>query len=250
MERQSSIISFRKGDFMNKSKIEWTDKTWNPITGCTQIGDGCKNCYAKKMAHRLHAMKNPRYENEFKVTIHEDLFDAPLKMKNPSVIFVCSMSDLFHEEVNFIHIEKIFHTMERADQHIFQVLTKRPERLLQFSKEHKIPDNVWVGTSLESETYRERVDILRNVKARIRFLSCEPLLGSLKHIDFKGIDWVVTGGESGSNARPVDKAWILEIRDICQEERIPFFFKQWGGWNKKKNGHELDGKIYKEMPNK
>lgn len=186
------------------------------------------------MAHRLHAMKNPRYENEFKVTIHEDLFDAPLKIKNPSVIFVCSMSDLFHEEVSFMHIEKIFHTMERAKQHIFQVLTKRPERLLQFSREHKIPDNVWVGTSLESEVYRERVDILRNVEARIRFLSCEPLLGSLKHIDFKGIDWVVTGGESGSNARPVDKAWILEIRDICQKEEIPFFFKQWGGWNKKK----------------
>lgn len=233
---------------MNKTKIEWTDKTWNPITGCTQISEGCQNCYAKKMAKRLYAMRNPRYINKFNITIHEDLFEVPLTIKKPSVVFVCSMSDLFHENIPFDKIAKIFDTMKEANWHIFQVLTKRPDRLLEFSKIYKIPENVWVGTSVELKKYEYRVDLLKQVDAKIKFLSCEPLLGSLKTINFSGINWVVVGGESGSNARPVNKQWILEIRDICVSQKIAFFFKQWGGWNKKKNGHLLDGQEYKEMP--
>lgn len=242
------LETLKRGDRMNKTKIEWTDKTWNPITGCTQISEGCQNCYAKKMAKRLAAMKNPRYENEFNVTIHQDLFNIPLTIKKSSVVFVCSMSDLFHEEVDYIYIKAIFEVMKNADWHIFQVLTKRPDRLLEFSKSYKIPKNVWVGTSIELEKYKSRVEILKQVDAKIKFLSCEPLLGSLKNIDFSGINWVVVVGESGSGARPVEKKWILEIRDICAKEKIAFFFKQWGGWNKKKNGHLLDGKEYKQMP--
>ncbi|MEG0077403.1 MAG: phage Gp37/Gp68 family protein [Anaerorhabdus sp.] len=233
---------------MNKTRIEWTEKTWNPITGCTQISEGCQNCYAKTMAHRLKAMGNPRYENEFKVTVHKDLFDLPLKSKKPSVIFVCSMSDLFHEKVSYKVIKEIFDIMEKANWHIFQVLTKRPDRLLEFSKQNSIPDNVWIGTSLELKKYESRVKILRKVKAKTKFLSCEPLLGSLKSVNFKGIDWVVVGGESGHNARPVEEEWLIELRDICKDEKIAFFFKQWGGWNKKKNGHMLKGKEYKQMP--
>ena len=224
---------------MNNSKIEWTDKTWNPITGCTQVSAGCKNCYAKKMARRLHAMGNPRYINEFNVTVHEDLFEVPLHIKKPSIVFVCSMSDLFHEEVSFEIIEKIFDTMKQANWHIFQVLTKRPERLLEFSKEYKIPKNVWVGTSVENSNVLNRVNILKEVQANIRFLSCEPLLGSLCEIDLENIHWVVVGGESGSNARPVEKKWIIELRDECKRYNVPFFFKQTGSFLKK------DGKIYR-----
>lgn len=248
MIRWKDIMFFQIGVHMNKTKIEWTDKTWNPITGCTQISTGCKNCYAKKMARRLHAMKNPRYINEFDITIHEDLFEVPLNIKKPSVVFVCSMSDLFHEDVSFDEITKIFDTMKKANWHIFQVLTKRPERLLEFSKNYEIPENVWVGTSVENKDFIYRVEILEQVQAKIHFLSCEPLLGSLDEMELTNIQWVVVGGESGSNARPVEKKWIIELRDKCEKEKIPFFFKQWGGWNKKKNGHELDGKIYKQMP--
>lgn len=233
---------------MNKTKIEWTDKTWNPITGCTQVSSGCKNCYAKKMAKRLHAMGNPRYKNEFKITIHEDLFEVPLTIKKPSVVFVCSMSDLFHEDVPYESIKKIFDTMKKADWHIFQVLTKRPERLLEFSQSYKIPKNVWIGTSVENNENIYRAEILKNVQAKIHFLSCEPLLGSLENLCLDNIQWVVVGGESGSGARPVEKDWIINLRDNCQKSKVPFFFKQWGGWNKKKNGHELDGKVYKQMP--
>lgn len=233
---------------MNKTKIEWTDKTWNPITGCTQVSSGCKNCYAKKMAKRLHAMGNPRYKNEFQITIHEDLFKVPLTIKKPSVVFVCSMSDLFHEDVPYESIKKIFDTMKKADWHIFQVLTKRPERLLEFSQNYKIPKNVWVGTSVENDENIYRAEILKNVQAKIHFLSCEPLLGSLENLCLDNIQWVVVGGESGSGARPVEKDWIINLRDNCERSGVPFFFKQWGGWNKKKNGHELDGKVYKQMP--
>ena len=233
---------------MNKTKIEWTDKTWNPITGCTQISEGCKNCYAKKMARRLHAMRNPRYTNEFEVTIHEDLFNNPLTIKQPSIVFVCSMSDLFHENVSYETIEKIFDTMKKAHWHIFQVLTKRPERLLEFSNRYTIPNNVWVGTSVENQENIYRADILKKVKAHVHFLSCEPLLGELSNLLLDNIQWVVVGGESGSGARPVKREWIIELRDKCRQANVPFFFKQWGGWNKKKNGHELDGEIYKQMP--
>ncbi len=234
---------------MNNTKIEWTEKTWNPITGCSAVSLGCKNCYAKKMANRLYAMKNPRYLNNFAVTVHEDLFNQPLKIKKSSFIFVCSMSDLFHESISFEIISQIFDVMKKANWHIFQVLTKRPERLLKFSKNHQIPDNVWIGTSVENDTVLYRVDILRKVNAKVHFLSCEPLLGPLKNLNLYNIEWVVVGGESGSNSRPIKKEWVLDIKDKCKMQNIPFFFKQWGGWNKKKNGSELDGKEYKEMPN-
>lgn len=233
---------------MNNTKIEWTEKTWNPVTGCSGVSSGCKNCYAKKMAKRLHAMGNPRYVNEFEVTVHKDLFKQPLDIKKSSIIFVCSMSDLFHENVSFEVIGQIFDTMKKANWHIFQVLTKRPERLLEFSKMYDIPKNVWVGTSVENENVLYRVEILKKVKASIHFLSCEPLLGPLTELNLDNIQWVVVGGESGSNARSVEKKWIIDIRDKCQNSGVAFFFKQWGGWNKKKNGHELDGKTYKEMP--
>lgn len=233
---------------MNRTKIEWTERTWNPITGCTEVSLGCKNCYAKKMAKRLKAMGNPRYKNEFKVTIHDDLFEQPFKIKKPSLIFVCSMSDLFHEDVEFNHIKQIFSVMEKASHHTFQVLTKRPERLLEFNQNIAIPDNVWVGTSIEDESVAYRLDLLKKVRAKIKFVSCEPLLGSLKNLDFSGIQWVVAGGESGANSRPVKEEWLLDLRDHCKDMVIPFFFKQWGGWNKKKNGHILDGEEYKEMP--
>lgn len=233
---------------MNRTKIEWTEKTWNPITGCSEKSKGCQNCYAKKMAKRLKAMGNPRYQNEFEVTIHEDLFEVPLSMKKSSVIFVCSMSDIFHEKVDFTIIKKLFDVMKRAEWHIFQVLTKRPDRLEEFSKMYDIPDNIWVGTSIELSEYGYRLDSLKKTKAKTKFVSCEPLLGSLQSLDFTGIDWIVTGGESGSGARPVKEKWLIELRNQCINKDIYFFFKQWGGWNKKKNGHILDGKEYKEMP--
>lgn len=233
---------------MNKTKIEWTDKTWNPITGCSQISEGCKNCYAKKMAKRLQAMGNPRYVNNFEITIHRDLFNKPLMDKTPSVIFVCSMSDLFHEDVPFDAIAEIFDTMEKATQHVFQVLTKRPHRMREFLLNRKVPKHIWIGTSVELDQYQNRIDDLTAIDAHVKFLSCEPLLGSLRNCNFDNIQWVVVGGESGSNSRPVSKDWIIEIRDICEDKKIDFFFKQWGGWNKKKNGHDLDGKTYKQMP--
>ena len=180
---------------MNNTKIEWTEKTWNPITGCSSVSSGCKNCYAKKMARRLHAMGNPRYINKFEVTVHEDLFEQPLNIKKPNIIFVCSMSDLFHENVPYKTIEQIFDIMKRAYWHVFQVLTKRPERLLEFSRKYEIPKNVWVGTSVENESVINRVDILKNVEAKIHFLSCEPMLGPLTELKLDNIQRVVGGGE-------------------------------------------------------
>lgn len=233
---------------MNKTSIEWTESTWNPITGCTEISTGCLNCYARKMSKRLQAMGNPRYKNGFNVTVHEDIFAMPLKIKKPQIVFVCSMSDLFHEDINFETIGKIFDIMEKASWHIFQVLTKRSERLVEFSKSRRIPDNVWIGVTVEHKNLDYRIDHLRNIDAKVKFLSCEPLVGSLKDCNFSNIDWIVVGGESGSNARKIEEDWVIEIRDKCFESNIKFFFKQWGGWNKKKNGKILQGNIYCEMP--
>lgn len=233
---------------MNKTKIEWTESTWNPITGCSEASTGCANCYAKKMAKRLKAMGNPRYKNGFEITIHEDLFELPLKSKEPKIIFVCSMSDLFHEKVSFEVIERLFDVMEKANWHIFQVLTKRSGRLLEFSKTRTIPSNVWIGVTIEHESVSNRLEHIKQISAKVKFLSCEPLVGSLRELDFNGIDWIVVGGESGSNSRPLREDWVLEIRNQCEEKNIRFFFKQWGGWNKKKNGKLLQGKIYDQMP--
>lgn len=235
---------------MNKTKIQWTEMTWNPITGCTKISEGCLNCYAARMAKRLKAMGNPRYINEFQVTVHEDLLDIPLGIKQPKMIFVNSMSDLFHADVPDEIIVKVFDTMNKAHWHTFQVLTKRPERVLKMDQEGllKWTSNIWMGTTVESDKYIERVDVLRNTKACIKFLSCEPLLGSIKEICLDKIDWVIVGGESGPKSRAMKKEWVSEIKDICEKKGVAFFFKQWGGINKKKSGRLLDGKTYDEYP--
>ncbi|WP_270597983.1 DUF5131 family protein [Enterococcus asini] len=233
---------------LNSTSIEWTDATWNPVTGCTKVSTGCAHCYAERMAKRLTAMGNPRYANGFKVTMHPDLINQPLKKKKESMVFVCSMSDLFHEDVSDEFIKSVFVTMNKAHWHTFQVLTKRPDRLNKMSPDLKFSDNIWIGTSIENERFLSRIDLIRDLPAKVKFLSCEPLLGTLKKMNLTGIDWVVVGGESGPGARSIEIEWVREIRDLCSNFETKFFFKQWGGWNKKKNGRELDGRIYNEMP--
>lgn len=230
------------------SSIEWTESTWNPTTGCTKISDGCKNCYAEKMAKRLKAMNNPRYRNGFQVTIHEDLIDLPLSWKKPQMIFVNSMSDLFHEYIPDDIIIKIFQTMVKADWHIFQVLTKRSERLLALSKRLPWPNNIWMGVTVENSKVQYRIQDLVNTPAHIKFLSLEPLIGPLYNLDLSGIDWIIVGGESGAGARPMNPEWVRNIRDNCLKSNTPFFFKQWGGFNKKKNGRKLDGQYWDQQP--
>lgn len=230
------------------SKIEWTEATWNPVTGCTKVSEGCKNCYAEKMANRLHAMKNPRYSNRFEVTLHEDLITRPLSWTKPKRIFVNSMSDLFHEEVPLDFIQRVFETMNEAHHHSFQVLTKRSERLLEVSPFLNWTSNIWLGTSIENEKVLSRIDNLRLVPAKVRFLSCEPLIGPISNLNLNGIHWVIVGGESGPGARPIDADWVRVIRDNCISQDVAFFFKQWGGVQKHKNGRTLDEKIYEQYP--
>lgn len=230
-----------------KTKIEWTEATWNPTTGCTKVSEGCKNCYAEKMAKRLQAMGMKRYQNGFQLTLHWDLIDLPLRWKKPRKIFVNSMSDLFHPEVPDEFIQKVFETMNCASHHIFQVLTKRPERVAAIAHQLNWTSNIWMGTSVENMRVVERVDQLRKVPARVRFLSCEPLLGPLK-LNLEGIHWVIVGGESGPGARPMDGQWVREIRDQCIKENVAFFFKQWGGVQKHRTGRMLDNRTWDEMP--
>ncbi len=230
------------------SSIEWTESTWNPVTGCTKISPGCKHCYAERMAKRLQAMGQPRYRNGFDVTMQDDLIDLPLRWKKPRVIFVNSMSDLFHADVPDGFIARCFDTMQRASQHTFQVLTKRPERVVEMASDLPWPSNVWMGTSIESRDYVWRSRELSKVPAAIRFLSVEPLLGPIPRLPLNRIDWVIVGGESGPGARPMMEEWVLQIRNRCLRHRIPFFFKQWGGVNKKRAGRELGGRIWDEMP--
>ena len=233
---------------MNSSRREWTEATWNPPTGCTKISSGCVNCYAEKMAHRLKAMGAEKYSNGFKVTLHEDCLSEPFNWKKPKVIFVNSMSDLFHEKIPTEFIEKVFNVMNENPQHIFQVLTKRAERLNILNSQLSWTSNIWMGVTVENIESKNRIDLLRNTNAAIKFLSCEPLISDLKTIDLKGINWVIVGGESGPKARPMHEDWVLNIFQQCKDSDIPFFFKQWGGVNKKKNGKELKGVIYQEMP--
>jgi len=230
------------------SEIEWTEATWNPITGCTPISDGCLNCYAKRMASRLQAMGNKRYQNGFNVTLHPDLLDLPLKWKSSKRIFVNSMSDLFHEQVPLTFIKSIFLSMAQAKHHTFQVLTKRADRLSQVSDLVVWPSNVWVGVTIESGKYKNRVDFLRDIPAAVRFLSIEPMINSIGDIDLTNIDWVIVGGESGPKARPIKKEWVNEVKEQCLQAGVPFFFKQWGGFNKKKNGRLLDGQVWNQFP--
>lgn len=231
-----------------KSKIEWTESTWNPITGCTKISDGCKHCYAERMTFRLKAMGQPNYKNGFNLTLHRDVLSAPLKWKKPRMIFVNSMSDLFHKDVPESFILNVFKVMKTAYWHTFQVLTKRSERLLELDSKIEWPENVWMGVTVESNKYLHRVDDLRKISASTKFLSLEPLLSPLLKLNLKEIDWVIVGGESGPMARPMEKWWVESIRDICISDNVPFFFKQWGGVNKKRNGRSLEGRTWNQTP--
>ena len=231
-----------------QSKIEWTESTWNPVTGCNKISEGCENCYAERMAKRLQAMGQQNYINGFEVVCHPHMLDAPLKWNKSNMVFVNSMGDVFHEKVPLDFIRQVFGVMNIADQHFYQVLTKRAKRLLELSKMIKWDSHIWMGVTVESKSFKYRIDYLRKTPAKIKFLSLEPLLGSLGELDLSGIDWVIVGGESGPRARAMDADWAREVRDQCIEQNVPFFFKQWGGVQKKKNGRILDGVTWDEMP--
>ena len=232
----------------NKSSIEWTSATWNPLTGCTKISPGCKHCYAERMATRLLAMGNPSYENGFKLTLHEHLLALPLSWKKPMDIFVNSMSDLFHKDVPEEYIQRVFDVMGKAHWHRFQVLTKRAERVHELSPRLPWRPNIWMGVSVENQDYTFRIDHLRQTAAQTRFLSLEPLLGPLHDLDLRGIHWAIVGGESGPGARPIHQEWVTDIRDQCKQANVAFFFKQWGGVQKKRHGRELEGRTWDEMP--
>lgn len=240
---------------MKTTKIEWTDKTWNPITGCTKISAGCVNCYAEVMSRRLQAMKQEKYKNGFELTIHEKSISEPFQWKKPHTIFVCSMSDLFHKQVPDSFIDKIMQTIEQTPWHRYQLLTKRPERMADYFKNHPIPLNVWLGTTVEIQSSKYRIDLLRTLQASIRFLSCEPLLEDLGDLNLENIDWVIVGGESGTSARPMKPEWVYSIQNQAKEQGSAFFFQQWGTWgsdgikrNKHENGKLINGKIIQEMP--
>ena len=232
----------------NGSSIEWTESTWNPVTGCSKISPGCKHCYAERMAKRLQAMGQANYANGFDLTLQSHMLELPLRWKKPQTIFVNSMSDLFHQDVPLSYIQKVFDVMRRADWHRFQVLTKRSERLSELDKHIDWPENVWMGVSVESRKYLNRIGHLRSTRARIKFLSIEPLLEDLGRFDIKGIGWVIVGGESGPGARPMKPIWVRNLRELCTESHVPFFFKQWGGTRKKVAGRLLDGLTWDQMP--
>ena len=240
---------------MKTTKIEWTDKTWNPITGCSKISAGCVNCYAEIMSRRLRAMGQEKYKNGFNVTLHENVLNEPLCWKSPHTIFVCSMSDLFHEKVPFEFIDKVIDIIEATPLHRYQLLTKRAKRMAEYFQARSIPNNTWLGVTVEVQSSKERIDFLRELDAPIRFLSCEPLLEDLGKINLKNIDWVIVGGESGTKARPMKEEWVLSIQQQTEEQNAAFFFKQWGTWgsdgikrNKHINGKSIRGRIYQEMP--
>ena len=231
-----------------QSHIEWTDATWNPVTGCTKISPGCKNCYAERLAKRLRAMGQANYRNGFRLTLQPQMLDLPLQWKTPKRIFVNSMSDLFHENVPTGYIKNVFEIMRRAHWHQYQILTKRSERARELTSVLNWGPQIWMGVSVETEEFTYRIDDLRKTDAHVKFLSLEPLLGPLRKLNLRDIDWVIVGGESGPNARPVDPAWVMDLRDQCLKARVPFFFKQWGGVQKKRAGRRLDGRTWDEMP--
>ena len=233
---------------MAQSSIEWTESTWNPLTGCDKVSPGCKFCYAERMAKRLQGMGQPRYKDGFKLALHEDVLDLPLSWKKPQRIFVNSMSDMFHRDVPEWFIHKTFDVMRRASWHQFQVLTKRSNRLLDMSPSISWPENVWMGVSVEQEDYVARIEHLRQTAAAVKFLSLEPLLRRLPELNLRGIDWVIVGGESGPGARPMEESWVLDLKAQCLRTQVPFFFKQWGGFNKKRAGRLLQGRTWDELP--
>ncbi len=235
---------------MAQSSIEWTEMTWNPTTGCDKISAGCKFCYAEVMSKRLQAMGVDKYKDNFKLRIHEDELSTPYSWKKPKVVFVNSMSDMFHKDVPIEFIQKVFKVMKENPQHVFQVLTKRADVLRYYDSEGWLEwtHNIWMGVSVEHGKEMQRIDLLRETGARVKFLSCEPLIGAIPDMNLKGIDWVIVGGESGRKPRPMKEAWVTDIKNQCQQANVPFFFKQWGGTNKKKTGRLLEGKTWDEMP--
>lgn len=235
---------------MAKSKIEWTESTWNPITGCTKISTGCKFCYAEVMARRLKAMGQEKYRNGFKLTLHPETLQEPFSWKKPKMIFVNSMSDLFHKDVPIDYIQQVFQVIKSNPQHVFQILTKRADILRYYDSEGWLEwsHNLWMGVTVENSETMHRIDNLRNTDARVKFLSCEPLLSSLPDMNLKNIDWVIAGGESGRTPRPMNEEWVIDIKEQCEKANVAFYFKQWGGTNKKKNGRLLNGKKYDNMP--
>lgn len=240
---------------MKHTKIEWTEATWNPVTGCNKISPGCKNCYAEVLSRRLKAMGQKNYANGFKLTVQPHMLELPLTWKKPQMIFVNSMSDLFHKDVQTEYIQQVFEVMGKAHWHTFQVLTKRADRLAKLSDVLNWAENIWMGVSVENKNYVHRIDELRNTKAHTKFLSLEPLLSPLKNLNLKNIDWVIVGGESGHKARPMKEQWAIDIQRQCEEQDVSFFFKQWGAWgadgqkrNKKANGRTLLGKEWNDKP--
>jgi protein gp37 len=233
----------------DKSPIQWTDATWNPTTGCSKVSPGCKNCYAERLSKRLQKMGNPKYQHGFEFTLHKKALELPLRWTRPRKIFVNSMSDLFHESMPEDFLRACFDTMERGDWHIYQILTKRPHRMFSFVKDYgKVPEHVWLGTSVELAMYKPRIEILKEVPASVKFISFEPLLGPIGQVNLNGISWAIVGGESGSNHRPISKEWVREIRKQCKQQRVAFFFKQWGGRTAKAGGRILDGREWNEYP--
>ena len=233
---------------VDRSGIEWTESTWNPVTGCTKMSAGCKYCYAERMVLRLKAMGVARYQNGFKLTLHEDVLDAPKKWRSPRVIFVNSMSDLFHKAVPFAFIQRVFASMRDCPQHTFQILTKRSGRLARIAHKLEWPHSVWMGVSVEDHRVVHRIHDLTHVPAQVRFLSCEPLIGPLDNLPLRDIHWVIVGGESGPGAREMHEDWVYSIHQQCKTSKVPFFFKQWGGVRKDLTGRELKGRTYDEMP--
>ena len=230
------------------SRIEWTEATWNPVTGCTKVSEGCRHCYAERMSRRLKAMGLAKYREGFSVAVHPSVLDQPLRWRKPRRIFVNSMSDLFHEGVPTEFVEDVFRVMNQASHHTFQVLTKRPERAAELATRLNWTANIWLGTSIESPRWLSRLRVLRQIGADTRFLSLEPLLEPLSELNLDGVHWVIVGGESGPGARPMEPAWVREIRDQCIADRVPFFFKQWGGVSKKRTGRVLDGRLWDQFP--
>lgn len=230
------------------TRIEWTEYSWNPVSGCTKISSGCRHCYAERMANRLKAMGVDRYKSGFRLKTHPDLLSMPLKWRRPRTIFVNSMSDLFHEDVPMSFIEQVFEVMNSCPQHTFQILTKRSKRLADISKSLNWTQNIWMGVTVENSQVVGRIRDLSRSGARVKFISCEPLLGPIDILDLNGVDWVIVGGESGPHARPMKEEWAVSIRDKCLAGGVPYFFKQWGGWNKKARGRMLMGHIWNQMP--
>lgn len=241
---------------MSQSRIEWTDSTWNPVTGCTKASAGCQHCYAETMTRRLKAMGVAKYANGFKVTMHEESLSEPLKWRKPKNIFVCSMSDLFHKDVPFEFVDKVMNIIAQTPQHRYQILTKRAERMAEYFRTHQVPANVWLGVTVDVAQSKIRIDSLKQIDgASIKFLSCEPLLEDLGVLDLNDVDWVIVGGESGNQARPMKREWAISIKHQCDANGKSFFFKQWGTWgadgikrSKGKNGKQLDGKVFRSIP--